>query len=72
MLKNDMPAGVVRVKYWLERGAKWQEKLSELLSGIQNMVYLAVKMNAPKRIRIAVAGLKGRCPRPLDDGGILH
>ena len=26
---------------------------------------------APKRIRIAVAGLKGRCPRPLDDGGTL-
>ena len=25
---------------------------------------------APKRIRIAVAGLKGRCPRPLDDGGM--
>ncbi len=27
--------------------------------------------NAPKRIRIAVYGLKGRCPRPLDDGGML-
>ena len=25
--------------------------------------------NAPKRIRIAVTGLKGQCPRPLDDGG---
>ncbi len=27
--------------------------------------------NAPKGIRIPVAGLKGRCPRPLDDGGKL-
>ncbi len=25
---------------------------------------------APKGIRIPVAGLKGRCPRPLDDGGV--
>ena len=25
--------------------------------------------NAPKGIRIPVDGLKGRCPRPLDDGG---
>ena len=29
------------------------------------------KFGAPKRIRIAVAGLKGQCPRPLDDGGML-
>lgn len=28
-------------------------------------------IGAPKRIRIAVDGLKGRCPRPLDDGGTL-
>ncbi len=27
-------------------------------------------IGAPKRIRIAVTGLKGRCPRPLDDGGM--
>ena len=26
--------------------------------------------NTPKRIRTAAAGVKGRCPRPLDDGGI--
>ena len=26
-------------------------------------------MCAPKGIRIPVAALKGRCPRPLDDGG---
>ena len=31
--------------------------------------YLAEVTSAPKRIRIAVAGVKGRCPRPLDDGG---
>ena len=24
----------------------------------------------PKRIRIAVASVKGKCPRPLDDGGL--
>lgn len=28
-----------------------------------------ITIGAPKRIRIAVTGLKGRCPRPLDDGG---
>ncbi len=26
--------------------------------------------SAPNGIRIHVAGLKGRCPRPLDDGGV--
>jgi hypothetical protein len=25
--------------------------------------------NTPKGIRIPVASVKGRCPRPLDDGG---
>ena len=33
------------------------------------MLELAIKIGTPKRIRIAVAGVKGRCPRPLDDGG---
>jgi hypothetical protein len=28
------------------------------------------KKNTPKRIRTAAAGVKGRCPRPLDDGGV--
>jgi hypothetical protein len=27
-------------------------------------------INAPNGIRIHVAGLKGRCPGPLDDGGL--
>ena len=27
------------------------------------------KIGTPNGIRIRVAGLKGRCPRPLDDGG---
>ncbi len=26
--------------------------------------------NTPKGIRIPVASVKGRCPRPLDDGGL--
>ena len=38
---------------------------------LQKVVKLARKNGAPKRIRIAVTGLKGRCPRPLDDGGTL-
>lgn len=29
----------------------------------------ALKNGTPKRIRIAAASVKGRCPRPLDDGG---
>ena len=28
-----------------------------------------IKIGTPNGIRIRVAGLKGRCPRPLDDGG---
>ena len=28
-----------------------------------------VRVGAPKGIRIPVDGVKGRCPRPLDDGG---
>jgi hypothetical protein len=31
--------------------------------------YVDGDMSAPKGIRIPVAALKGRCPRPLDDGG---
>gem|GEM_PF-4257498 len=27
------------------------------------------KNGTPKRIRTAAAAVKGRCPRPLDDGG---
>ena len=27
--------------------------------------------NTPRGIRIPVASVKGMCPRPLDDGGVL-
>ncbi len=30
------------------------------------------RFGAPKGIRIPVAGLKGQCPRPLDDGGTIR
>ena len=30
---------------------------------------MSVKASAPKGIRTPVAGLKGQCPSPLDDGG---
>ncbi len=43
--------------------------LSKLLSKVEKVVELGSVLNAPKGIRIPVAGLKGRCPRPLDDGG---
>lgn len=29
------------------------------------------KFNTPRGIRIPVASLKERCPRPLDDGGLI-
>ncbi len=29
----------------------------------------ALQLNTPKGIRTPVASVKGRCPRPLDDGG---
>ncbi len=28
--------------------------------------------NTPKGIRIPVTSVKGRCPRPLDDGGLFQ
>ena len=43
--------------------------LSKLLSNSQKGMKIASKTGAPNGIRIRVAGLKGRCPRPLDDGG---
>ena len=30
------------------------------------------KSYTPRGIRIPVTSVKGRCPRPLDDGGLLH
>ncbi|MFM1798325.1 MAG: hypothetical protein RLZZ117_603 [Cyanobacteriota bacterium] len=33
------------------------------------MLGIARMVNTPKGIRTPVASVKGRCPRPLDDGG---
>ncbi len=41
------------------------------MSGISAILMHGGNWNTPKRIRTAAAGVKGRCPRPLDDGGIL-
>ena len=38
-------------------------------NGIGESCTLWKRRNAPNGIRIRVCGLKGRCPRPLDDGG---
>ena len=38
-------------------------------NGIGERSTLWKRRNAPNGIRIRVCGLKGRCPRPLDDGG---
>ena len=35
---------------------------------IKNLSYFL--KNTPKGIRIPVTSVKGKCPRPLDDGGI--
>ena len=37
---------------------------------VKQIVKKSIKSGAPNGIRIHVAGLKGRCPRPLDDGGV--
>ena len=42
-------------------------KLSFMLE-IKTQVFYNV---TPKGIRIPVASVKGRCPRPLDDGGFV-
>lgn len=34
-------------------------------------IEIAVIFGVPTRIRTAVTGVKGPCPRPLDDGDIL-
>ena len=31
--------------------------------------FSGIQINTPKGIRTPVASVKGRCPRPLDDGG---
>ena len=39
-----------------------------MLSILLNMVYFVT----PRGIRIPVTSVKGRCPRPLDDGGFFY
>ena len=34
------------------------------------LIILVILKNTPKGIRIPVTSVKGKCPRPLDDGGI--
>ena len=49
----------------------WRPQESgEGLSG--GRMWVQWKKSAPKGIRTPVAGLKGQCPGPLDDGGIKH
>ena len=33
-------------------------------------MYKIIKIYTPRGIRIPVTSVKGRCPRPLDDGGL--
>src|SRR5450432_1197072 len=40
-----------------------------LQAALQDQVSLACASRAPNGIRTRAAALKGRCPRPLDDGG---
>jgi hypothetical protein len=35
-----------------------------------DFVFIGYTKNTPRGIRIPVTSVKGRCPRPLDDGGI--
>ncbi len=35
-----------------------------------DLVFIGYTKNTPRGIRIPVTSVKGRCPRPLDDGGI--
>ena len=35
------------------------------------VIFLHLFNNTPRGIRIPVASVKGRCPRPLDDGGFF-
>src|ERR1700736_4078063 len=40
-----------------------------LRAALQDLAELAAASSAPNGIRTRAAALKGRCPRPLDDGG---
>ncbi len=46
-----------------------QTALQEFHSG--KTVLLTKFNDTPRGIRIPVASVKGRCPRPLDDGGLF-
>ena len=45
-------------------------KLAKVCFGTKKEPCGSLKNGTPKRIRIAAASVKGRCPRPLDDGGL--
>ena len=47
----------------------WNALVSSANSKITANPEINDKIGTPNGIRIRVAGLKGRCPRPLDDGG---
>jgi hypothetical protein len=45
----------------------WEQRVA----GSNPAIPIDYYKNTPKGIRIPVVSVKGRCPRPLDDGGFL-
>ena len=45
--------------------------IKRLIKKALGYAILRLFLDTPKGIRIPVASVKGRCPRPLDDGGLF-
>ena len=46
-------------------------KIGKYSQHVKISLFSFINLNTPKGIRIPVTSVKGKCPRPLDDGGLL-
>src|SRR5664280_1844674 len=60
---------VVGLDPWAASVSRWQRGLAGSITTAGECRLAGKESGAPNGIRIRAAGLKGRCPRPLDDGG---
>ena len=65
------PGGVSSKKVAVRQGRCWQPSRGPPPGAAGKACCAGERNGAPNGIRIRAAGLKGRCPRPLDDGGTV-
>jgi hypothetical protein len=68
-VRATMPEPVPAVLTGFEPATSTLTGWRALRAALQDLVVLACRQCAPNGIRTRAAALKGRCPRPLDDGG---